>query len=178
MRARQMFLSSAAALGLLVAAAPAGAQVEIGVDAGLSSTRVDGSRLDVVQVDIPVQRLRVGFFVTPTVQLESSLGYSRVEVDEIASSTLTLGTDLVVHLGADPYAPQVYIAAGPSILRTDFGAGEETQLGVGGDIGLKLPAGDWISARLGVGYTRWLENDTLFGADEFGVFFGFSVFTR
>ncbi|MFQ5529664.1 MAG: outer membrane beta-barrel protein [Gemmatimonadota bacterium] len=178
MRARQLSLSSAAILGLLITTAPASAQVEIGVDAGLTSTRVDGSRLDVVQVDIPVQRLRVGFFVTPTVQLEPSIGYSRVEVDGIASSTLQLGTDLLVHLGRDPYAPQVYIAAGPSLLRADFGAGEETQVGVGGDLGLKLPAGGWMAVRLGVGYTRWLENDTLFGADEFGAFFGFSVFTR
>ena len=178
MRTRQKFLSLVAITVFLTTTAPADAQVEIGVDAGVTSTRVDGASLDVVQVDIPVQRLRVGFFLTPTVQVESSVGYSRVEVDDIASSTLQLGADLVVHLSDNPYAPQVYFAAGPGLLRTDFGAGEETQVGVGGDIGLKLPAGDWMAVRLGVGFTRWLENDTLFGADEFGIFFGASVFTR
>ena len=140
----------AAGVLVLMAADPASAQVEIGVDAGLTSTRIDGSDLAVVQTDIPVQR----------------------------QTTLQVGTDLVFHVGRNSFAPQLYVAGGPSILRTDFGAGEETQLGVGGDVGLKVPVGGWMALRMGVGYTRWLESDTLLGADEVGAFFGFSVFTH
>ena len=161
-----------------MAADPASAQVEIGVDAGLTSTRIDGSDLAVVQTDIPVQRLRLGFFIAPGVQIEPSLGYSRVEFDGVGQTTLQVGTDLVFHVGRNSFAPQLYVAGGPSILRTDFGAGEETQLGVGGDVGLKVPVGGWMALRMGVGYTRWLESDTLLGADEVGAFFGFSVFTH
>ena len=174
----QLQRGMAACLMVLVAAGSASAQMEIGVDAGLTSTRIDGSELSVVQTDIPVQRLRVGFFVTPGVQIEPSIGYSRVEFDGVGQTTLQVGTDLVFHIGQNPYAPQLYVAGGPSILRTDFGAGEETQLGVGGDVGLKVPVGGWMALRLGVGYTRWLESDTLLGADEGGAFFGFSVFTH
>lgn len=162
----------------LTAAGSAEAQVEIGVDAGLTSTRIDGSEFAVVQTEIPVQRLRAGFFIAPGVQLEPSIGYSRVEFDGVGSTTMQLGTDLVFHIGRNPFAPQLYVAGGPSLLRTDFGAGEDTQVGIGGDVGLKVPAGRWMAVRFGVGYTRWLESDTLLGADEVGAFFGFSVFTH
>jgi hypothetical protein len=175
---KQLLQAASAGLLVLLAAGSASAQVEIGFDAGLTSTRIDGSDLTVVQTDIPVQRLRLGFFVSPGVQIEPSIGYSRVEFDGVGQTTLQVGTDLVFHIGQNPYAPQLYVAGGPSLLRTDFGAGEETQVGVGGDVGLKVPVGGWMALRLGVGYTRWLESDTLLGADEVGAFFGFSVFTH
>lgn len=178
MLGKQLQRAIAASLLVLAVVGSASAQAEIGVDAGLTSTRIDGSELSVLQTDVPVQRLRVGIFVAPGVQIEPSIGYSRVEFDGVGQTTLQVGTDLVFHIGQNPYAPQLYVAGGPSLLRTDFGAGEETQLGVGGDVGLKVPVGGWMGLRLGVGYTRWLESDTLLGADEVGAFFGFSVFTH
>ena len=178
MFSKRLLQSVGACLLVFTAAGSASAQVEIGFDAGLTSTRIDGSELDVVQTDIPVQRLRVGFVVSPGVLIEPSIGYSRVEFDGVSQTTLQVGTDLVFHIGKNPFVPQLYVAGGPSLLRTDFGAGEETQVGVGGDVGLKVPVGGWMALRLGVGYTRWLESDTLLGADELGVFFGFSVFTH
>lgn len=168
----------AIAAGLLVPASPAMAQVEIGMDASFSSTSFDDIDQSVTQINFPEQMVRAGFFASPSLSVEPSLGFSVVDVADESITALSAGLDLLFHFSPDMSAPQLFVAVGPEVMRVNLGGDGESQFGLGGDFGVKLPVARQLAVRLAAFYTRFFETDALFGSNQFGVSAGLSFFTE
>lgn len=178
MNSKLSFPAVAALAGLLAVVSPATAQVEIGMDASFSSTSFDDIDQSVTQFNFPEQRVRAGFFASPSISVEPSLGFSVLDVADESITSLVAGLDLLFHFSPDVSAPQLFVAVGPEVMRVDLGDEGETQFGLGGDFGVKLPVARQMAVRLAGFYTRFFETEALFGSNEFGVSAGFSFFTK
>lgn len=178
MNRKLSFPAVALAAGLLAAAAPASAQVEIGMDASFSSTSFDDIDQSATQVNFPEQSIRAGFFVSPSMSVEPSLGFSVLDVGDESITALAAGVDLLFHFSPDVSAPQLFVAVGPEVMRVDLGDEGESQFGLGGDFGVKLPVARQLAVRLAAFYTRFFETEALFGSNQFGVSAGLSFFTE
>ncbi len=175
-----------------VAAAGAGSEAraagrgstELGLDAGISWTFSSNLNVadattteDVVTVTVPVQSVRVGFFVSDRVQVEPSLGFVLVSVGDETLSQLSLGIDLLAAFASEPGAPAPYVTVGGLITSLDVGDDTATQFGVSGGLGVRFPQGDRWAVRLEGGLARLFENEgeALAAWELFGTL-GFSFF--
>jgi hypothetical protein len=180
---------------VLVAAAGAGSgacaacrgSTELGLDAGIRATFSDDFETalgsveveDVVTVAVPVQSVRVGFFVSDRVQVEPSLGFVLLSVGGETLSQLSLGVDLLAAFASEPGAPAPYVTIGALVTSFDDGDDTATQFGVAGGLGVKFPQGDRWAVRLEGGAARLFENEgealaawNLFGTIGFSFFAG------
>ena len=84
---------------VLVLSSPALAQkqnpIEFGIDGALTYG-LDSPH--VTEVSIPIQRLRVGFFVSPAVSIEPSAALSRNSESGSSATILDLGVGALFHL--------------------------------------------------------------------------------
>ncbi len=179
---------------VLVVAAGAGASAraagrgttELGLDAGVRATFSDDIETvlgnveveDVVTVSVPVQSVRVGFFVSDRVEVEPSLGFALLSVGGETLSQLSLGVDLLAAFASEPGAPAPYVTIGTLITSFDDGDDTATQFGVAGGLGVKFPQGDRWAVRLEAGLARLFENEgEALAAWDLSGTIGFSFFT-
>lgn len=177
MRARPGVL--AILVGSLILAVPARAQdrpVELGLDAGVSFNISDPN---VTTISIPVQDLRVGFFVSDRLSLEPrvALNYLKVE-DSDALTSITAALGALVHFNPDRDRSQFYLRPFGGLAFVDFGDDSETQFSLGGGLGVKLPMAERFAARLEGAFAHAFETDALAGSDAVSLTVGFSFFTR
>ena len=170
---------SLAALSLLAVSASASAQrsssmsspsPEIGMDAGVLFGLSDGAG---TTVDIPVQRIRMGFFVSPVLSIEPTFGLSSQSGGGLGTSTVyDLGVGALYHFSPSRSANQFYIRPFIDIIGFSGGGNSDSQalFGVGG--GLKIPLRDRISTRFEANFQH---TD---GADAIGLLAGLSFYTR
>ena len=177
-------LTLAAGMLLLVPGGAAFAQqgaVEFGVDAGYELSIVDNSD-NVSSVGIPLQNLRIGFFVSDAVSIEPSVSSCASSVAILSSGGTTLTTfsgaaSLLYHLSQDPAQSRMYLRGGAGIAVIDLGSNSVNQMGVSGGIGVKAPAGPLAIRIEGHGGYSF-ENDDLASSIDLGVLFGISFFTN
>jgi len=177
MRVRSRVL--AMLIGSLCLTAPALAQgrpVELGLDAGVSFSLSDPT---VTTVNVPVQDLRAGFFVSDRVSVEPRVALSYVKVensDALTTATAALGA--LVHFSGDRNRSQPYFRPFGGLTFVDVGGGSETQFNLGGGIGVKLPVAERMAARLEADYAHAFETDRFASSDAVALTVGFSFFTR
>ena len=170
-------LAAAAALALS-APSLADAQTtparEYGIDAGLQFGLGDAG---FTTLDVPAQRLRIGFFRTPTVSIEpyGALSYQKPEGGD-GFTSIGLGTGLLYHLSTDRSQSQTYIRPFVDLSYLNGGDDSDTQLGVGAGVGIKLPWQGNFAWRLeaNVGYA--FESDLRGSGATLGVGAGLSFF--
>lgn len=158
MRTARFGLAAIAACMLLAAPARSDAQSventkEFGIDAGVQFGLSGGSY---TSLNLPAQRLRIGFFRTPNISIEpyGSLNYNKPNGGS-SVTTVALGTGLLYHFSTNRAASQVY--ARPFAELTYVNAAKsDTQFGLGGGLGIKIPLRERISTRfeaaLGYGF--------------------------
>lgn len=117
---------------------------EIGFDAGVQFGLSGGSY---TSLNLPAQRLRVGFFRSPRVSIEpyGSLNYNKFSGRE-SSTTIGFGTGVLYHLAANPAASQAYVRPFAEVNYTNSPK-SSTQFQLGGGFGIKVPWRDRISTR-------------------------------
>lgn len=164
------------AVALLAFAQPAVAQVELGLDAGLSISSIDSDfdTDNIFEASIPIQRVRAGFFLSPKIEIEPAVSLTIIDAGDETLTVALLATDLLIHFGEDTEVSRFFVAVGPSLAIIDVGDFSETQFALGADIGVKTPASNQLLFRIAAGYTRWFETDDSFAVNEFGLSFGFS----
>ena len=166
--------------------------IELGVDAALayeSSDPVDG-----VSFNVPVPRLRVGFFLSDAVSLEPSLSfnYSRAtfnnpitgEDNTFSSTGYEFDFGLLYHFSTDRTQKQVYIR--PLIGLNGFSSSDDddndnsaSQVVFGAGLGVKLPATNRLATRLEAGFTHRSEDEPrLPSSNRIYASVGLSFFTR
>ena len=153
--------------------------MEIGMDAqigfGLGDT--DGT-----VIQIPLQKVRVGFPIAPAMSLEPALAFVRGSSNGSSASGLDLDVSLLYHFATDRTANQFYVRPFLGVQRvagdSDLGGDSSTSFVFGGAGGLKIPVMDRLAARLEAEFRKVNESDLIGESTVLGLNFGFSFFTR
>lgn len=159
-------------------AATAAAQrpVELGVDAGVQFDLEDPKT---TVVGIPIQNLRVGFFLSDKLSLEPSVALNWIKVSgEDSFSTLGLDASLLYHFTADTERSQLYVRPFAGLMRVSGGGESVNQMQAGAGLGVKLPMATRMALRLEGNVRHGFETDDIASGTALGMTIGFSFFTR
>ena len=172
------FIVLAACSVLMPSAALAqGRPIEIGFNSGIGVSFAGGS--NAIEVAVPVQTVRVGFFVADQISLEPAVGFTLVKPEDFdASYQLSAALSGLYHLSASNARAQPYVRAQGQFLLAGAGGESASQFGVGGGIGVKLPLVERLAARVEASIGYRFENDDFVGVTTVAGLFGFSFFTR
>jgi hypothetical protein len=177
-------LLSFAALSILTLGASASAQragsmaspsPEVGMDAGILFRLTSPS---VTTLAIPMPLVRMGFFVSPVLSIEPSLGISSFSGGGLSGTDYTVGVGALYHFSPSRAANQFYVRPFLSINGSsgDAGSGSSVAFGVGG--GLKIPLRDRIATRLEANFAHDGGRNGGGSSDMLGLLAGLSVYTR
>jgi len=158
-------------VALVMAATPADAQknvsrpIELGMDGGISFGFDNPS---VTTVSLPVQALRVGFFMNDKLSLEPRFNFNSVSGGGVSLRTYSLELGALYHFGGYDKGSNLYVGG-------DLGSGSDGFVGAG--LGIKLPFANRrlatrLEANLGHAFTAGG------GSTGLGMLFGISYFNR
>lgn len=159
-------------------AATAAAQrpIELGVDAGVQFDLEDPKT---TVIGIPVQNLRVGFFLSDKLSLEPAVAFNWIKASgEDAFSTLSADASLLYHFSADTERSQLYARPFVGLSRVGGGGESVSQLQAGAGLGVKLPMATRMALRLEGNIRHGFESDDIASGTALGMAIGFSFFTR
>jgi len=162
---------------------------EFGIDAGFNVTYVDDEDGSILSVGVPtaefgllLQHLRVARFLTPGIEVESSVGFSYLGDHGYSLWRLGVGVDGIYNLvaGEDPGStrPIPFLRAGGVLNVYGQEQSSETQLGLGAGAGVRFPLGNRFALRVEAGGARHFETDELQGHWDVTGSVGLSVFSR
>ena len=157
-----------------------GPGLEIGIDAALTHASADVPNGSSTAFAFPVQALRLGFALTPTIWLEPTLGIEALS-EHGTFNTFTFDAGLPISLSGPVDARVTQYFVRPLIGFRHFGnpdvSGTQTAFGVG--IGMRVPLVERLASRFEARYVRGLRSgDTFPATDEFSLRAGLSFFTR
>jgi hypothetical protein len=163
--------------------------IEIGMDAGVSyQINSDLNNLpqpNVLRLGIPVQSVRVGFFVSDAISIEPSVGFDFSDVEDSGSLTLLALRGDVLYYFQSSGAAEFFVKGGGVFfwqnVSPDTGDSVSmTQFGLGGGAGVALPIVDQLKLRVGAGYVYMFENegDGVPASSNIQGTIGLSFFTR
>ena len=188
MRIRVSVLCLGAAVAMLLPRAVAGQDrpVELGLDMGLAlslTNEFNGfEQPNVTQLAVPNPVLRVGIFASDMVSIEPSLQFQLLKFEgSDAFYSLSPSLGVLIHFSPDRTRSQVYARPFAGADLVDPGSGDsQSQFHAGAGIGVKLPVGDKLAARLEAAFAHLFksEDDGIPGANQIGVLIGFSFFTK
>lgn len=172
---------SLAALSMLTLSASASAQrasasssyspsPEIGFDAGVTFALGNGGG---TLIDIPAQRIRMGFFLSPALSVEPTFGLTSVSGGGTSFTQYNVGVGALYHFSASRASNQVYVRPFVSIQgvsTTGGGSKSDAYFGVG--LGVKVPLRDRIASRFEANFQHGN------GTDFIGLLAGLSFYTR
>jgi hypothetical protein len=169
---------SLAALSILALSASASAQrsgsmaspsPEIGIDAGISFGLGDPST---TTISIPAQHIRMGFFVSPVLSIEPTLGLTSTSGGGATVTLYNVGLGALYHFSPSRAANQFYVRPFLNIVGFSGGGTSDSEavFGVGG--GLKIPLRDRIASRFEANFAH------ADGSDAIGLLAGLSFYTR
>ena len=166
-------------LALVATATSADAQksnarlIELGMDGGISIGFDDPN---VTTVSLPVQALRVGFFMNDKVSLEPRFNFNSVSGGGVSIRSYSLELGAVYHLGGHARGSGLYVRPFAGIAGVGGDVGSASDGFVGAGAGIKLPfANRRLATRLEANLGHAF-NDA--GSNGLGVLFGVSLFHR
>jgi hypothetical protein len=178
---------SIAALSMLAIASTASAQrttrgsmtsanpsPELGVDAGLMFT-LDDPKVTTFQV--PIQGIRMGFYVSPAVSIEPSFRLNTTSFSGAGSITdYGVGLGLLYHFSTSRMANQMYVRPFIGLDGSSGGGNSDSIFSFGAGFGVKVPVGSRFASRFEANFSH-ASND---GATQnaIGLLAGLSVYTH
>lgn len=183
MQIRSWAALAALALTPALAQAQSSHPIEFGVDAGVSFTTGDPK---VTTISVPLQSLRVGFYLSERVAIEPALAFNYAKSGDFSFSTLSPELGLLYDLTESRREPQFFVRPFAGVIRTaaDDGTGSEsvTVSHVGAGVGVKVPFGsvERFAWRIEALYDHSFANtDKAIEAENaFGLKLGLSFFTK
>lgn len=179
---------SFAALSLMAVASTAGAQrstrgttmasvnpsPELGVDAGLQFTLDDPKT---TSFQLPIQGIRMGFYVSPAVSIEPSLRLNHVSVSGGGSVTdYGVGLGLLYHFSTSRMANQLYVRPFIGLDGVSGDNGSDSAFSFGAGFGVKVPIGSRFASRWEANFSHASNNGATQNA--IGLLAGLSVYTH
>ena len=169
--------ATAAAVVLLASSIHAqGRPVELGIDAGGT---FDLSAGNAVVIGVPVQDFRAGFYLSDRVSIEPRLALNYLDDDggdAILAGTVQLGP--VIHFTPDRRHALAYLRPYGGLTFLKIGGESDAQLTVGGAVGVKLPVGERLAARIEGSLTHGFETSNAAGGNALGLTVGLSFYTH
>jgi hypothetical protein len=177
---------SLVALSLLVAApsqaqkghssvAPASNSVEFGVDGAVMHSSMTGSSF--TETSLPLQRLRVGFFVSPQISIEPAFQLSSISGGGASLTQYSLGSGLLYHFTPNRNETQLYVRPFFDLIGISGGASAHTtDAGVG--LGAKFPMAERFATRAELTFGHTAAEGTNPSSNQMGMLFGFSFLTH
>jgi hypothetical protein len=146
---------------------------ELGVDAGLQFTLDDPKT---TSFQIPIQGIRVGFFLSPEISLEPSLRLNYTSFDGGHLTTYGLGLGMLYHFSTSRAANQMYVRPFIGLDGISGDGGSDSAFSFGAGFGVKVPVGNRFATRWEANFSH-ASND---GATQnaIGLLAGLSVYTR
>jgi len=145
--------------GLLLAPAAASAQLELGIDGGLTIDMYDVDGFDVDNLNtfaFPASWLRVGFGATEMISVETALSFQRLSQGDNSLTTIVLVPGVNVALGESGF----YVRGEAGLQRISDEDDGVTQFTVGVAAGLKKAINEGpIAFRLEGGFGKVLEKE-------------------
>ena len=148
--------------------------IELGMDGGIS---VGFDDPNVTTVSLPVQALRVGFFMNDNISLEPRFNFNSVSGGGVSVRSYSLELGALYHLGGYSNGSGLYVRpfAGIAGVGGDLGSGSDGFVGAGA--GVKLPfANRRLATRLEANLGHAFSDGG--GTNGLGVLFGVSLFHR
>ena len=161
---------------------------ELGVDMAFSHNMIDGIDDNLTQLTLPFgggqsaflsphAGLRAAFYLSPSLAIEPVTTFSYTKLGEGHETAWSFAAKVQYHFSERVTAVRPYLAAGGTFGLLDSNDSDsESQFGVTGEFGLKVPFEDYFGLRVAGGYTRLFENDNLPTQDILFLTVGFSVF--
>jgi hypothetical protein len=166
---------------LCLAAAPASAQqsgplpVEFGVDAAVTFFTDPNFTV----VSLPLREVRLGFFATPSVELEPRLGLVSSSGGGTHSTDLEFGFGLLYHFTPSRAEAQPYVRPFVQVeSRSSSGSRSATATTLGVGLGAKLPIHPRFSIRPEINFGHTFENDLVGAGNTIQLLLGVSAFSR
>lgn len=142
--------------------------LELGGDIGLSVVFDDSDARLVLQ--IPVPRLRFGFPVSPSVNIEPSVELVYENGRGSANTFLDAGLDVVYHVKPRDARYRPFVLGGAGLTTSSLNVREGVSFGAGG--GVKFRINNTWGTRLEGRLTRFPETDHFRGFWQLGVTYG------
>jgi hypothetical protein len=159
--------ASIASLLLFLIVSPLSSQdhpIEFGVDGGVSFFSWEDEDDGLTMISLPhssywaVGTFRLGFFLTPRVSLEPAVGLTRFSADDFSQTQLKFFPSVLLHFQDLGRVALPYVRGGAGLTYYGSeGSDGETQFGLGGGLGVKVPFGQVAFFRLEAGFEKWLE---------------------
>lgn len=158
-----------------------GRPVEVGVDAAFKwIAPSDDEPAGQTALEFPVHALRLGIGVTQFISIETSGFFERTSSDGGESSMQVLLFPSVVLSGGAEAGAGAFLAVGIGIAHARSVGGLDsrsaTQLGLGGQFGLRVFLSRAFALRGSLGLTQWREAEFLPASKYFAFLLGFSAF--
>ncbi len=177
---------SFAALSLIAIASTASAQrttrgsmtsanpsPELGVDAGVTFYLDDPTS---TSLQIPIQSIRMGFFISPSVSIEPSLSYNYTSFDGGHNSNYGLGVGLLYHFSPSRMAKQWYVRPFIGLNGVSNENGSDSAFDFGAGFGVKVPVGNRFASRFEANFAHYMNDGATQNA--VGLLAGLSVYTH
>ena len=177
---------SFAALSLIAIASTASAQrttrssstsanpsPEIGVDAGVQFT-LDDPKTTTLQVPIP--SIRMGFYISPVMSIEPSLGINHTSTPGLSLTTYDVGVGLLYHFAPSRLDNQLYVRPFLGLTGVSGGGNSDSAVDFGAGFGVKVPVGSRFASRFEANLTHYSNNGA--STNAIGLLAGLSVYTH
>ncbi len=171
-------LSSFAAIALCASGAAAqqtAPPIELGVDAGLT---VGFSDPQVTVISVPIQAVRVGFFVNDRVSVEPKVGLNVFHTEGETFSSYDVETGVLYHFSKNPIGRGVYLRPYAGFQGISGGGDSETRGIFGAGFGAKIPFADRFATRMEIGYQHMTAPTNGNSDNALIVLFGLSIFSH
>lgn len=175
-----------AALSLIAIASTAGAQrttrgtmtsanpsPELGVDAGVIFTLDDPKTTD---LQVPIPSIRMGFYLSPALSLEPSLGLTHHSETDLSYTTYSVGLGMLYHFSPSRMANQFYVRPFIGLDGLSGDLGSHSAFTFGGGFGVKVPVASRFATRFEANLAHSSSEGTTQNA--IGLLAGLSVYTR
>lgn len=177
---------AAALLAATAVAAPSlGAQaatpqpIELGLDGGITFGLESPST---TTIELPGQRLRVGFFMRPNLSIEPAAGLTYIKSDDVSTLQLNADVGALYHFAASDAGRRFYVRPFVGLSHVSVGAEDDdaatTQFQLGAGVGLKIPLTDRFRSRWEASLVHGLDSDEVSGGTAIRLTVGLSFFTR
>jgi hypothetical protein len=153
--------------------------VELGFDAGINSELSGTNKTTAFQA--PLQQIRAGFFMSPTVSIEPTLSLATSSTSGVANSSVTaysIGTGVLWHLSDNRSQNQIYLRPFLGFAGISTSGASASAFSFGGGLGYKMPMANRFATRLEANMSRTNAHNGVAAMNQLNLLAGLSVYSH
>jgi len=129
-------------------------------------------------ISVPIQAVRVGFFVNDRVSVEPKVGLNVFHTEGETFSSYDVETGVLYHFSKNPIGRGVYLRPYAGFQGISGGGDSETRGIFGAGFGAKIPFADRFATRMEIGYQHMTAPTNGNSDNALIVLFGLSIFSH